>query len=72
MPEQRSADSAHEAEQGAEAEGTRSGPKVEAEVWTDRMMSALVNGVKGGEPNAFFARVGLFATHPAWLAARHP
>jgi len=49
MPEQRSADSALKAKQGAEAEETRPGPKVEAQVWTERMVSALVNGVKGGK-----------------------
>ena len=37
------------AKQGAEAEGVDTKrPKAEATVWTDRMVSALVNGVKGG------------------------
>src|SRR2546423_4527033 len=35
----------HTAKQGAEA---RDWSWVEASVWTDRMVSALVNGVKGG------------------------
>ena len=52
----------------------------EAGVWTARMLSALVNGVKGGKwrglglsrlwPNAYFAEHGLFALHEAWAAAR--
>jgi RNA-directed DNA polymerase len=46
MPEQRSTGSAAQAKQGAE---TRNWSWVEAEVWTDRMLSALGNGVKGGK-----------------------
>ena len=34
------------AKQGAEAHGT---PGVEASIWTERMVSALVNGVEGGK-----------------------
>ena len=53
---------------------------VEASVWTDRMVSALGNGVKGGRwyslikrwPNAFFAEAGLFALYDAWRLARRP
>ncbi len=33
---------------------------VEATVWTDRMLAALGNGVRGGKCNAFFAKHGLF------------
>lgn len=49
MPEHRSTGSAEEAKQGAETRHAGCNPAgVEAEVWTDRMLSALVNGVKGG------------------------
>lgn len=50
MPEHRSTGSAEEAKQGAETR--RAGCNwagVEAGVWTERMLSALVNGVKGGK-----------------------
>ena len=53
---------------GAEARCMIAG--AEAAVWTERMLSALVNGVKGG--NAYFAEHGLFALHQAWAAARRP
>ena len=59
------------ATQGAEA---RNWTWVEASIWTDRMVTALVNGVKGGRwyrPNAFFANAGLLALHTAWQDARH-
>ena len=46
-PKQQSAGSADKATQGAEAPRTYAG--VEAAVWTERMLSALVNGVKGGK-----------------------
>jgi RNA-directed DNA polymerase len=46
-PEQRSTGSAAEAKQGAET--LRSLAGVEAGVWTERMLSALDNGVKGGK-----------------------
>jgi RNA-directed DNA polymerase len=46
-PEQRSTGSADEAKQGAET--LRSLAGVEAAVWTERMLSALGNGVKGGK-----------------------
>ena len=42
----------------------------EASIWTERMVSALVNGVKGGN-NAFFAAHGLFTLHAAYAQARH-
>ena len=51
-PKQSSAASAHEAMQGAETHARRTrGPDrgVEAQVWTERMLSALASGVKGGK-----------------------
>jgi len=60
------------ATQGAEARKDWSW--VEASVWTERMVSALENGVKGGRwyrPNAFFANAWLLALHTAWQDARH-
>ena len=44
---------------------------VEASVWTDRMLAALGNGVRGGL-NAFFAQHGLFTLHEAHTAASQP
>jgi RNA-directed DNA polymerase len=50
MPEQRSTGSAEEAKQGAETPtASRNWAWVEAAVWTERMLSALENGVKGGK-----------------------
>jgi RNA-directed DNA polymerase len=50
MPGQRSTVSAEEAKQGAETpDDSRNWAWVEAEVWTERMLSALGNGVKGGK-----------------------
>jgi RNA-directed DNA polymerase len=50
MPEQRSTGSAEKAKQGAETPNdSRNWAWVEAEVWTERMLSALGNGVKGGK-----------------------
>jgi RNA-directed DNA polymerase len=47
---QESTGSAEQAKQGAETPAAgRSWPWVEAEVWTERMLSALANGVKGGK-----------------------
>ena len=55
----------------------------EASIWTERMVSALVNGVKGGKwfslvdtdhlrwTNAFFAAAGLFTLQTAHQHARH-
>ena len=50
----------------------------ESTVWTDRMLTALENGVKGGKwfslidhqrwPNAFFAELGLFSLERAHLS----
>ena len=51
-PKQHSAESAHEAKQGAEARvrSTRKPDRVaDAEVWTECMLSAMGNGVKGGK-----------------------
>lgn len=49
-PEQRSTGSAEEAKQGAETLcASRNWAGVEAAVWTERMLSALGNGVKGGK-----------------------
>ena len=56
---------------------------VEASIWTERMLSALDNGVKGSnwfslvdpttaDPPAYFAQAGLFAMHAGWLGARQP
>ena len=47
MPKQQSAGSADKATQGAEA--AHHYPWAEAGVWTERMLSALANGVKGGK-----------------------
>ena len=55
-------------------------PGVEASIWTERMVTALVNGVEGGKwyslnkrwPNAYFANAGLFALYPAWRTESHP
>ncbi len=50
MPGQGSTGSAEEAKQGAEAlPASRNWSWVEATVWTERMLSALGNGVKGGK-----------------------
>ena len=50
MPRQESTGSADEAKQGAETPpASCSWSWVEAEVWTERMLSALGNGVKGGK-----------------------
>jgi hypothetical protein len=64
MPEQSSTGSADKAKQGAEMPAGTNWSWVEARVWTERMLSALGNGVKG------FANAGLFALHTAWQTAR--
>ena len=38
--------------------------------WTERMLTALEEGVKGGKPNAFFAEHGLFSLVAAYATAR--
>ena len=58
-----------EAKQETEAYDPAKWEWVEASVWTDRMLAALGNGVKGGKwyrwLNAFFAERGLFTMHEA-------
>jgi hypothetical protein len=52
---------------------TRRWSWVEASAWTDRMLAALDNGVKGSKwfkPNIFFAQRRLFTIHEAFLVAR--
>jgi RNA-directed DNA polymerase len=64
-PEQRSAGSADEAKQGAETPRKLAG--VEAAVWTERMLSALGNGVKGGKWYSLIDKVYASATlETAW------
>jgi RNA-directed DNA polymerase len=65
-PEQRSTGSADEAKQGAET--LRSLAGVEAAVWTERMLSALGNGVKGGKWYSLIDKVYAPATlELAWM-----
>ena len=59
-PEQRSTGSAEEARQGAETLRKLAG--VEAAVWTERMLSALDNGVKGGKWYSLIDKVYALAT----------
>jgi len=71
MPEQGRAESAAKAKQGADAEEVDAiRPKAEATVWTDRMVSALVNGVKGGRWFSLIDKVTALATRVT--AARLP
>jgi RNA-directed DNA polymerase len=63
MPEQRSTGSAELAKQGAETlRASCNWAWVEAEVWTDRMLSALGNGVKGGKWYSLIDKVYALAT----------
>lgn len=63
MPGQRSTGSAEEAKQGAETPVTGCNwGWVEAEVWTERMLSALGNGVKGGKWYSLIDKVYVPAT----------
>ena len=57
------------AKQEVEAYGPSSWKWVEASVWTERMLAALGNGVKGGK-NAFFAERGLFTMYKVHILAR--
>ena len=57
---QKTAGSADEARQGGEA--ARDFSWVEASVWTERMLSALVNGVKGGKWYALMDKVFALGT----------
>jgi RNA-directed DNA polymerase len=60
-----------EAKQGAEAESGRDWSWVEATVWTERMVSALVNGVKGGRWYSLIDKVCAPATlQAAWAKVR--
>jgi len=62
MPEQGKAPSVPaRATQGADIEGV-AGPKVEALVWTPRMVSALIEGVKGGKWFSLIDKVSAPAT----------
>ena len=64
-PEQGSTGSADEAKQGAETLRNLAG--VEAAVWTERMLSALANGVKGGKWYSLIDKVYAPATlEVAW------
>ena len=59
------------ATQGAEAGNGREWPWVEASVWTERMVSALVNGVKGGRWYSLMDKVYAPATlAAAWTKVR--
>src|ERR1700694_1345652 len=60
MPGQSSTGSAEEAKQGAEM--GRNWAWIEAGVWTERMLSALGNGVKGGKWYALIDKVYAPAT----------
>ena len=57
MPGQRSTGSAEEAKQGAEMPARANRSWVEARVWTERMLSALGNGVTGGKWYALIDKV---------------
>ncbi len=68
MPGQRSAGSAEEAKQGAEMPTRANWSWVEARVWTERMLSALGNGVKGGKWYALIDKVYALETlRLAWV-----
>ena len=62
VPGQSSTGSAAEAKQGAETPASRNWSWVEAGVWTERMLSALGNGVKGGKWYALIDKVYAPAT----------
>ncbi len=67
-PKQESSGSANEAKRDAEA---RDWSWVEASVWTERMVSALVNGVKGGRWYSLMDKVYAPATlAAAWARVR--
>jgi len=72
VPEQRSTGSAAEAKQVAEIQSTRRPwAWVEAAVWTERMLSALGNGVKGGKWYSLIDKVYAPATLAlAWAKVR--
>jgi hypothetical protein len=70
--EQESPGSAVTAKQGRDATGGEPHGLwwAEASIWTDRMVSALGNGVKGGR-DAFFAAQGLVTPRTDHDDARH-
>jgi RNA-directed DNA polymerase len=72
MPEHRSTGSAEPAKQGAETPtASESWAWVEASVWTERMLSALENGVKGGKWYSLIDKVYAPATlQAAWTKVR--
>jgi len=72
VPEQEQASTVPaRAKQGANAQGVHPGPKAEAQVWTERMVSALVNGVKGGRWFSLIDKVCAPATLAlAWTKVR--
>ena len=42
---------------------------IETSVWTERLLAALGNGVKGGNwLNSYFSKIGLFTTHESRLS----
>lgn len=68
---QESAGSAGEAKRGADAGGPRDWSWAEASVWTERMVSALENGVKGGKWYSLMDKVYAPATlAAAWARVR--
>ena len=56
------------AKQAGEVQGRWSW--VEPSVWSERMLTALENGVKGGKSNAYFAELGLFSYVTAYAQVR--
>jgi RNA-directed DNA polymerase len=71
MPGQRSTVSAPQAKQGAETPARTNWTWVEAGVWTERMLSALGNGVKGGKWYALNDKVYAPATlRLAWAKVK--
>jgi RNA-directed DNA polymerase len=67
MPGQRSTGSAEEAKQGAEMPVRRNRAWIEVGVWTERMLSALGNGVKGGKWYSLIDKVyALDTLRAAW------
>lgn len=71
-PRQESIGSAEEAKRGAEADArSRDWSWVEASVWTERMVSALENGVRGGRWFSLMDKVWAPATlQAAWARVR--
>jgi len=45
---------------------------IETSIWTRNMLTALGNGVKDSNwfnPSTYFAKLGLFTNHEAWVVA---